>query len=45
LESKFADRFKIWNYFEKLSKQEGEWFNNDFMSLDVEAIERDMQVN
>jgi len=43
LESKFNDRHKIWYNLDKYRKDSAAWLNNDFQTLDVEQIEKDMK--
>jgi hypothetical protein len=43
MEQKFNDRKLLWTNIEKFSKKSQDWLANQFLSLEVEEVEKDMK--
>jgi dynein heavy chain len=43
MEQKFNDRKLLWTNIEKFAKKSQDWLNNQFVTLEVEEIEKDMK--
>ena len=43
MEQKFNDRKLLWTNIEKFSKKSQDWLANQFLSLEVEEVAKDMK--